>query len=581
MAKDAEITVGVDASAVERAMAVGKVAVREFANAFTSSIGSAATEVTTSLANVALAAGKVNFSSQHAQVREFEASTAHLAVAMGRDLDSVRGSIESTGLAIGKRPQEVAQWTESVGRLTYNFEGASKSIKGMAGLAAETGRSVNEYQGLAVTLATVGKVTGDTTKMIGIMHAQAEKFGTVGGVAAFADQITGLRDSMSHFAIKDMAKFSGVVAALGKDLSPEASQRVQQKAFGAIAGDPMAWSRFLGREITDKHGQVEKPEEVLQEIVAKFKKTYGKDSRRALQYQFDPETGAALDNADFAAGAAAGKLPPSTTPQDKLKAFQGTDEGKREAAEAQLAVSSRELLGSATKLGTAADAMQRWASTNPITATLVSTALGTGMGSFMQNFGSRLAKMMGGSGEGGAVGGAIDLAGKGAGGLGAGMSTGAKAIPVLGALVGGFAAGWEMAGGQEEIDRQAQEAIHTRTPEEEKAAHDLVLQKEARDRVRAAKGMPALPGAMNGWQLPEEDTKLALQSGQSPQGQAALVAKLRQENINEQDAQTIARAVAEAMKNVKIEVSTAPDAPTNVTAKTSQTTAAGHQGHAG
>jgi hypothetical protein len=565
MAKaDAEIKVDADASGVERAMASAKSAVREFASAFTDSIGSAAREVTSSLANVALAAGKVNFASQHAQVREFEASSAHLAVAMGRDLETVRGSIESTGLAIGKRPQEVAQWTESVGRLTYNFDSAGKSIKGMAGLAAETGRSVQDYQGLAVTLANVGKVTGDTTHAIGVMQAQADKFGTIGGVAAFADQIEGLSDTMSHFAIsgeQDLAKITAAAAELGKGISPAAAQRVQQTAFGSVQANPMEWSRFLGKDITDEHGQVKDAAGVLQQITEKIKRTYGKDARRMLQYQFGAETGAQLYNADFGKVAEGANLAASGKPEAALKTYQGTDTGKREAADAQLAVSSRELLGASTKLGMASDAMQRWASTNPITATLVSSALGSGASSFMTNFGSSFSKIMG------------------PGGVGAGLSTGAKAIPIVGAAVAGAALGWEAAGGQAEIDRSYQEAVHTRTPEDEQRARHLLIQREIRDRVRAAKGFK--PAGTGAFIPPAEDTQLALQAGQSKEGQAALYGQLRKENVSEQDALTIARAVAEAMKNVKIEVTQAPDTPTAITAKTSHSTAAGHQGHGG
>jgi hypothetical protein len=585
MAKaDAEVTVGVDAGPLQRGMAVGKIALQEFATSVQSSIGSAMREVTTSLSNVALAAGKVNFSSQHEQVRQFEASTAHLAVAMGRDLEGVRGTIEATGVAIGKRPQEVAQWTESVGRLTYNFDSAGKAIKGFSGLAAETGRSVEDYKGLAVTLANVGKVTGDSTHAIGVMQAQAEKFGTIGGVAAFTDQVEALGPTLSHFAIKgegDLLKITAAAGALGKGLSPEAAQRVQQGAFGSIQSQAMEWGRYLKRDITDEHGQIKNPEEVLKEIADKMKRTYGKDAKRALQYQFGAETGAAMFNADFKGAAEAAGIAPSTKPQAAQEAYQKTDAGKREAADAQLAVSSRALMGSSTKLGSAADALQQFAAKNPITSTVVSTALSTGTGAFLSNFGSSLAKIMGGKGESGAVGGLVKLATKGAGGVGlvggAGLAVGAAA---LGGGLYGIHKFYEASKERHSTEEHARDVA---------AQSQLDLRRIAIRQTSAAlhrvEGLsPEERGAaINASSKVVTQSKDALSALSFAKGNdpAALIAELKKEGQSEAQAQRIAEAVANAMKNIKIEVSQAPDMPTNVTAKATSSTAAGNQGHGG
>src|SRR5262249_19085061 len=143
----------------------------------------------------------INFASQHAAVKEFEGATARLAVASGRDLESVRAGFEATGKSIGKRPGEVAAWASEVGKLTYNFKGAGEAIEGLSGLAAETGRSVEDYRGLAITLGSVGKVAGDTGHAVGVIVAQSEKLGVQGGPAAFADQIEALGDTISQFSV--------------------------------------------------------------------------------------------------------------------------------------------------------------------------------------------------------------------------------------------------------------------------------------------------------------------------------------------------------------------------------------------
>ena len=577
---DAEITVGADASAVERAAAVAKAAWRDAVQAITSAIGSTARQVIGDLANVATATGKVNFSSLHQQVREFEASSAHLAIASGRDLESVRSEYEATGKAIGKRPAEVAAWATEVGKLTGNFKGAGEAAKGLAGLAAETNRSVEDYRGLAVELATIGHVAGDTTHAVGVLQAQADALGTVGGVAALSGQVEALGDTISHFAGKSEADFLKVTAAaavLGKGLSDVAARRVQQGALGAVAADPLRWERYVGHQITDEHGQINDPVKVLQEITEKTKRRFGKDARRVLMLNFGAETGAAMFNADFSEAARAAGLSPSSKPQEAQQALNNTDAGKRDVAQAELAASSRALLGSSTMLGSAADKLQQFAAHNPITSTFLTGVFTTALGSFMTNFGKSIATMMGGKGYGGAVGGAVELATKGAG---APLTTVGKAIPVLGAGVAGFAAGWELAGGQEAIDAAYQDAAHTRNKDEVKRAYEITQLKEIRDRKRAALGVAPVAG---GYAPAEEDSQLARKAAASgAKGDLdALIGKLQKEGESKEVATRIAtdvvRAIRDGFKDVKIVNGTG--GPVEVTAASSSSSAAGSQAH--
>src|SRR5438105_2335965 len=120
MSEDAKVTVGADASAVERAALAAKGAWKDFGNTIQGEVVGAARLLAKELGDVALSSGRISFASQHAEVQKFESSTARLAVSMGRDLDGLRSQFERTGQAIGKRPQEVAAWADSVGRLTYS-----------------------------------------------------------------------------------------------------------------------------------------------------------------------------------------------------------------------------------------------------------------------------------------------------------------------------------------------------------------------------------------------------------------------------------------------------------------------------
>jgi hypothetical protein len=584
--KDAEVTIGADATAVERAMAVGKASVRDLANSMQSEIGAAASKVVQEFADIALSAGKVSFHQQHAQVRELEASTARLAVASHTGLESMRRDVESTGIALGKRPQEVAAWTREVGQLTYNFKGAHESLRGINALAAETGRNAEDYRGLAVELGTVGRVSGDTTHAIGVMHAQADALKTVGGVAAFAQQVEGLTDTISHFRTSSEADFTrvtGLAAELGKGLSDSASRRVQASAFGSVANDPMGWSRYLGRDITDEHGQVKDSAKVLEDITEKIKRTYGKDSRRMLMLQFGSETGAALSNANFEEARRLGALGPTDASQVAQKQLLATDAGKRDVAEAQLAESSRKLLGSSTMLGQAADKLQQFAASNPITSTLISTAIGGTLGSFMSTFGSSIATMMGGKGAGGALGGAMQLAGAG-GGLG-----GAAALAKLGLAGGVLAAGLY---GIDQMDQAAEERFKLERKAEDSAANSALQQKRlAIKRTNAALHhlddlTPEQRGAaINATSkvVGSKDAMAALAfSHGGGDSLKDLIAELRKEGKNDEDAVKIGKAVADALKQAGIVPATAPPSapsPVHTTAKNAHSNAAGYQGH--
>lgn len=582
---DAQITVGADADAATRAAALVKTAWRDAGQAITSSIGSAAQSVATDYANIALAQGKVSLSSQHAQVREFEAATARMAIASGRDLESVRSQAEATGVAIGKRPQEVIAWTNEVGKLTYNFDGASKSIGGFAALAARTNRSVDDYRGLAVELGTIGHVAGDSSHALGVMTAQAEILGTSGGPAAFADQVLALEDTISHFAVKSEADFLRITAAagaLGKGLNQAAAQRVEQRALGFLSSNVLAHERYLGHRITDDKGQVEKPMETLLELRDKVQRQYGNRSRMMLAAMFgDMETANAVLHLKKSDVDAAANAKPSKANEDALKKYLGSDAGGRDVAGAELAKSSRDLMGSSTKLGRAADALQQFASHNPLTSTFVATALGTGMSAFMSNWGGTLAKIMGGKGEGGAVRGIIDLATKGTG-----LAPVLGKLGVAGAIVGAGIYGihkWEDAAKERhDLQEKARESAAdsglqnkvTAIRRTNEASHHL----KGLSALEESEARNAATKVVTG-----KDALAALQfSHGGGDALKQLVATLHAQNkgMSDADAAKIAQAFVTALQAsdaLKVQVANASDTPITAAKKNQHSHHAGHQ----
>lgn len=560
---DAYVKVGADASAAVRAAEEVKSAWQKTGSGIASSMANAATSTVSSLANVALAQGQVSFANQHQQVRDFEAATAHLSVASVANLGKLRNEIEATGVAFGKRPAEVAAWASEVGQLRYSFDGAVDSMRGIEGLGALTGRSASQYKGLAVELATVGKVSGDTTHAVGVLTAQAEKLGVVGGVAAFADQVQGLGDTISHFAVKSEADFLRVTAAaagLGKGLNPQAAQRVQQSALGYVASNTLGIERYLGHSVTDEHGQVKDAMGTLQEYVEKVKRQYGKNAHRNLTYTFGAETASALENADWGAMKSAASIAPSTKPQEAVKQYLATDAGHRDVAQAELAKSSRDLLGSSSKLGQAADALQKFAAGHPVASTAVSSAAGGAIGAV----GAGIAKAAIGSG--GASKGVL-------GALGAGSAlswAGGALVAGAGGYGLGSLADWGL-GLSDRLtgvnqDKHRAKWLYNPTIKDEQDASDVDADAALAKRVAAIRAQNAAkratadvsPGAGDG----VKQALAALQSNKPL------------------DPEAFGKAVAAALQSgsgIKVEVTNASDTPVTATQRTAASSRSGRQ----
>lgn len=378
--KDAEVKVGADVSEVEQAAGKMREAFREASADLVGSIGGAAKSAITSLTSVATSAASINFHAQHEQVRAFEAETARMSVAFGKNLGDVRSGLMQTGMELGKRPQEIAAWVNSVGQLTYRFDDAAQSAKAFGELSAKTGRSLDDYRGLAMSLGQLGVKGKDVSGVLGTMVAQADALGNDGGIAAFADQVEAAGDAMTHFAARGgdgIKEMTGLLATLGKGLDNVTAKRVQQGALNALMSDPRGWERYVGHHIIDdKTGKINDPAKVFQEIYAKTARRY-KDPetfRAVMLNNFGPELGTALMRAgksgDFTKVADVAKLGPSNVLPEANKALLGTDAGKRMQAEAELAKSSMELFKSSSMLGKAADALQNFAAKNPVTSTV-------------------------------------------------------------------------------------------------------------------------------------------------------------------------------------------------------------------
>ena len=407
--------------------------------------------VTRSLADVALASGRVNFAAQHEQVKQFEGAISRMSVASGRSFEQLQSSIISTGVAIGKQPEAVATWERELSRLTYTFDGAGESIRAMAGFAALTGRQVEDYRGMATHLTMAGVAGKDMSQVLGVMSVQAKELGTRGGVAALADQFDAAGDSIDRMVErgnKGITTLTATIGVLTQGLRGASAQMVAQQGMAMFQQDPRGWERFLGGHILNEQGQIDpvKMPELFQKLYNRVTSRFGhgETRRNVMLNNLPPELAMAViragESGDFSKIGEIAAKAGDTSAQDALGAWKGTPGGKRETAQAELFASAEKLMGAGTALGTAADALQKVAATFPVASTF-GTSVAGGM------IQSVLNASMGGKGGGG--GGVAGAAGEAAGTLaqlgiqGNAASKALGAVRAAGMVAAAAVAGWD------------------------------------------------------------------------------------------------------------------------------------------
>jgi hypothetical protein len=386
--KDAKVKVGADASEIERAMGAAMRSVNNAGKQFKQEFNEAARSIANDLASIALAGAKVNFSAQHQQVLEFEKLTAKMSVSTRKGLASVREEAMKTGLALGRQPNEVLKWTNSVQQLTYSFKGTNQTMSAMSNLALKAGREVESFSGLAVQFGKMGVEGESVNDALATMEAQAKAVGIP--VAALVDGFTAAGSSVEQFAAKGVAgvtQVTGLIAsAKATGLDMFAAQRVGGKMAGMLQGDTLKYERILGRNITDSQGHVKDVGKTLYDVTAAGAKYYGGSNTRAFERFMirssggDAELGMArvnmLRQAEKTGVKTFDMAAVAKSQDDAQKRYLATDAGKRDQAGVKLFESSNKLMNSSTALGRAADALKDFAAHNPIASTAIGSVGG-------------------------------------------------------------------------------------------------------------------------------------------------------------------------------------------------------------
>ena len=376
MTLDARGSVEIDVKGAERAAAAARSALQPWGDqaqrvmgAFKSlggAVGQISGQMLQDLGRVATVGSSFSMAGAIQGVRGFEASVSDMAVATGRDFESIKNQINALSTTLGQKPEQIAGFISNVGRATYDFSGPQKNLEAFSKFAKETGREVGSTSGLAQAFKRLG--ADDADKQLQQLRATAQSLGTVGGVAALADQVTALSGALSR-ASNGAGQLGNILGQLGKGTrGPAEAAEVQSAVVQRFMGNQrqyeqhFKWSGALkkGESLFDKNGRfdVQKAMRLRQAELRKIDKTgmiaAGEFGNMVASRQFM--------NADLS-----GNGPAEGFDTDALKQYKATPGGKRQGWDALKDVRLQDWFGAGTALGGLADKFQEFSAENPMT----------------------------------------------------------------------------------------------------------------------------------------------------------------------------------------------------------------------
>lgn len=339
------------------------------------------------VAHVVTAAASINFAASVSQVHQLEAATDRMGVASKRSIESVKDSVNQLSTKINELPNQTQAWVASVGKLTYNYEGAATAAEGAAQYAALIGDTVQDVAPLVVTLEELSGNAGKSGDLLKVMVQQAKELGTVGGPRAVGEAVEHLRGQLSQLT-GDAKQYTALVAGFGGkgQFTPQQRERALGAVMSRVESNPEGFERFLGHKITDEFGHVKDITGVMKELADYARK--GRGQRLRSEFTFGKEATAGLLYTDFEAVRRAESAGRASDAEHALNRLIETPSGQRRANEIKKAQAMQEVVGNGSAIGDASDWLGKLAGDHPILAglgaslgaSLVAKGAGAGMG---------------------------------------------------------------------------------------------------------------------------------------------------------------------------------------------------------
>jgi hypothetical protein len=355
-------------------------------------IGGLAAGVAKDLGSASTALARVDPGAAAQKFRDFRKTVTEASVASGRSLDALKSQFADLSNKTLLPDEQVADFSQALGRATYDFNDSRKAVEALRGSGAAAGRSLEEMGGIAETLHNqMGQSLDDIPDALASIEAAAKALGTTGGPAALMDDIQALGGVLSQVSVtgkRSANDLVAVLAALGKGRNVEQAKAIQSALVGRFAagGEQMRLNLGIKRQdFYDDNGNVRVNAQNVQRLRDFYLKRTGGDVERAKSLaSFSGNLGPQLAAALFRPGliedmkrAATAKTEAggSTAGPDALAKLRASQHGIETARQNQRDREQRENLGSKVNAAqqTVADAL-------PDNALLRMGALGIGGG---------------------------------------------------------------------------------------------------------------------------------------------------------------------------------------------------------
>lgn len=202
---------------------------------------------------VALAVDALDFAGAMRSAQEFRDTVTRMAVASGKDADHLRERFTAIGKEILRKPEEVAAFSRSVARVTYDINKATDAAKVLGREGLFTDRSLDDFREFAVLLSRSTSGVDDMERSVRKLRGEIGKMGVVGGDAAIFDWVNANADTLGKMGGTMTSGPRGeaiaVRAALAKSMPNSTPQEQNEAASGiinSIVSNPRDYERVMG-----------------------------------------------------------------------------------------------------------------------------------------------------------------------------------------------------------------------------------------------------------------------------------------------------------------------------------------------
>lgn len=282
----------------------------------------------------------ISLASAVEDVKKLDATTARLGQSSGSSVGALQAKFAGLEQKLLTSAPALADFTQQLGRTTYDSKSATAAVEGLGLEALATGKTLSEEMALGETLRSGLGVIGETTAELDRLRAMAGAVQTIGGPAAFQASLVSLHSQLEGIEIKSdsaRAKLEAFVAATGKGLKPGAQAGAAGGLLSYFKSHAVDLQKILGRRLINDNGELIDPASIARDLKKRSDKMGGGKQRQfdRLINTYGIEAGTAMYRGDFGQVDELSQLKGTGLTAAAANKFRDTDAAKRMAFEVE------------------------------------------------------------------------------------------------------------------------------------------------------------------------------------------------------------------------------------------------------